>query len=177
MTACWVLCSRLTYFWRNMNISSIFYFSKSTLINTQNSGLWDTRKMMLFRKCLVKWKGIGRISWKCWYLFKILDRIRYKKDRCYTWPILFSTIVSWCFSYVSDTLVYSGHLNSVHPLYCWRFNVSRGVLNLGFGRDVPPQNLKADSYKCQFFKKKWPIFIYQSVQFWSKFCAKITQFF
>ena len=28
-TACWVLHSRLNYFWRNMNISRIFYFSKS----------------------------------------------------------------------------------------------------------------------------------------------------
>ena len=34
MTAGWVLRSRLIYFWRNMNISSIFYFSKSTSINT-----------------------------------------------------------------------------------------------------------------------------------------------
>ena len=28
MTACWVLHPRLTYFWRDMNISSIFYFIK-----------------------------------------------------------------------------------------------------------------------------------------------------
>ena len=33
-TACRVLRSRLTSFWRNMNISSIFYFSKSTSINS-----------------------------------------------------------------------------------------------------------------------------------------------
>ena len=39
MIACWVLHSRLTYFWRNMNISSIFYFSESTSINTQCSSL------------------------------------------------------------------------------------------------------------------------------------------
>ena len=64
MTARWVLCSRLVYFWRNMNISSIFYFSKSTSINTQYSSLWDTLKMMLFTKYLIKWKRIGRISWK-----------------------------------------------------------------------------------------------------------------
>ena len=31
-TACPVIRSRLTYFWRNTNISSIFYFSKSTSI-------------------------------------------------------------------------------------------------------------------------------------------------
>ena len=33
-----------------MNISSIFYCSKSTSINTQYSSLWDTLKMMLFTK-------------------------------------------------------------------------------------------------------------------------------
>ena len=70
MTACWVLCSRLIYFWRNRNISSIFYFSKSTSINTLYtwySSLLDTLKMMLFTKYLVKWKRIGRISWKFQY--------------------------------------------------------------------------------------------------------------
>ena len=53
MTACWVLRSRPIYFWRNMNISSIFYFSKSTSVNTQYSSLWDTLKMMLFTKYLI----------------------------------------------------------------------------------------------------------------------------
>ena len=47
MTACRVLRSRLTDFWRYMNISSIFYFSKSTSINTQYSSLWDTLKTKL----------------------------------------------------------------------------------------------------------------------------------
>ena len=60
MTACWVLRSRLTFFWRNINISSIFYFAKLTSINTQYSGLWDTLKMMLFTKYFIKWKDIGR---------------------------------------------------------------------------------------------------------------------
>ena len=69
MTAYWVSHSRLTYFWSNMNISSIFYFSKSTSINTQYSSLWDTLKMMLFTKYLIKWKRIGRISWKFRYWF------------------------------------------------------------------------------------------------------------
>ena len=36
---------------------------------------------------------------------------------------------------------------------------SWGVLKFGFGRDVPPQNLKVDPYKYQFFKKKYPIHI------------------
>ena len=71
MTACWVSRSRLIYFWRNMNISSIFYFSKSTSINTQYSSLWDTLKMMLFTKYLIKWKRIGRISWNFWYWFNL----------------------------------------------------------------------------------------------------------
>ena len=71
MTACWVLPSRLTYFWKNMNIFGIFYFSKSTSINTQYSSLWDTLKMMLFTKYLIKWKRIGRISWKFQYRYNL----------------------------------------------------------------------------------------------------------
>ena len=51
-------------YWRNMNISSIFYFSKLTSINTQYSSVWDTLKMMLFTKYLKKWKRFVRISWK-----------------------------------------------------------------------------------------------------------------
>ena len=84
MTACWVLLSRLAYFWRNMNISSIFYFSKSTSINTQYSSLWDTLKMMLFTKYLIKGKRIGRIIWtfRDWFNLKSST-----EDRCYTCPI------------------------------------------------------------------------------------------
>ena len=69
-TACRVLLSRLIYFW-NLNMFSIFYFSKSTSINAQHSSLWDTLKMMLFTKYLIKWKRIVRISWKFWYWFKL----------------------------------------------------------------------------------------------------------
>ena len=81
MTACRVLRSRLTYFWKYMNISSIFYFSKSTSKNTQYSSLWDSLEMMLFTKYLIKWKRIGRISWKFSVLvwFTILYRTRYEK--------------------------------------------------------------------------------------------------
>ena len=61
VTACWVLRFRLTYFWRNANISSIFYFPKSTSINAKYSSLWGTLKIMLFTKYLIKWIGI--ISW------------------------------------------------------------------------------------------------------------------
>ena len=75
MTACWVLCSRLTYFWRNMNISSIFYFSKSTSINTQYSSVWDTLKMMLFIKYPIKGKRIDRIGWKFWCWFDLKSSI------------------------------------------------------------------------------------------------------
>ena len=75
MTACWVLRSRLTYFWRNMSISSIFHFSKSTSINTLYSSPWHTLKMMLFTKCLTKLKCIGRISWEFRYWFNLKSSI------------------------------------------------------------------------------------------------------
>ena len=71
MNACWVLLFKLVYFWRNMNISSIFYFSKSTSINTQYSSQRDTLKMMLFTKYLIKWKCIIRIRWKFLYWFHL----------------------------------------------------------------------------------------------------------
>ena len=54
-----------------MNNSSILYFSKSTSINTQYSSLWGTLEMMLFTKYLIKWKRIGRISWKFRYWFNL----------------------------------------------------------------------------------------------------------
>ena len=98
MTACWVLRSRLTYFWRNKNISSILYFSKSTSINIQHSSLLDTLKMMLFTKYLMKmhWHNKLKISVLVW--FKILCRIRYSKIdvilvQC-PFNILFHVIVS-----------------------------------------------------------------------------------
>ena len=81
MTACWVLHSRLIYFWRNRKISSIFYFPKLTSINTQYSSLWDTLKMMLFTKYLIKCKSIGRISWKFryWFYLKSFMKLDIKK--------------------------------------------------------------------------------------------------
>ena len=82
MTACGVLHSRSTYFWRNMNISSFFYFSKSTSINTQYSSLWDTLKMMLITKYLIKWKRIGRISWNFWYWFDCQSSIELDIKKC-----------------------------------------------------------------------------------------------
>ena len=77
MTACWFLPSSSTYYWRNVNISSMFYFSKSTLINTKHSGIWYTLGMKLFTKYLIKWICIGRISWKVWYWFLVYCRIRH----------------------------------------------------------------------------------------------------
>ena len=71
ITACQVLRTRLTNFWRSMSISSIFYFLKSTSINTQYSSLRDTLKMMLFTKHLIKWKYFDRISWKFQYWFNL----------------------------------------------------------------------------------------------------------
>ena len=90
MTVCWVLSSKLIYFWRNINIFSIFYFSKSTSINIQCSSLWDTLKMMLFTKYLIKWKRIGRISWKFQYWFNLKSSIEIdikRYNRCYTCPM------------------------------------------------------------------------------------------
>ena len=90
MTVCRVLRSRLTYFWRNENISLIFYFFlKSTSINTQYSSLWGTLNMMLFTKYLIKWKRIGRISWKFRYWFDLKSSIKLdvKRYRCYTCQI------------------------------------------------------------------------------------------
>ena len=85
MTACWILHSSLIYFWRNMHISSIFYFSKSTSINTQYSSLWDTLKMMLFsikilNKMKMLWQNQLKISVSV--LFKTLY---WSRNRCYTW--------------------------------------------------------------------------------------------
>ena len=79
-TACQVLRFRLTYFWRNIHFSSIF-FSKSTSINTQCSSLWGTLKMMLFTKYPIKWKRIGRISWnfRYWFDFKSSMALDIKK--------------------------------------------------------------------------------------------------
>ena len=87
-TTCQVLHSRLTYFWRNMNISNIFYFSKSTSINTQYSSIWGTLKMMLFTKYLIKWKRIGRISWNFRYWFDFKSSIELDIKRwCYSCPM------------------------------------------------------------------------------------------
>ena len=60
MTASWVSRSRLTYFW--MNMSSIFYFSKSTSINTQYGSLWDTLKMMLFTKYIINENALAELA-------------------------------------------------------------------------------------------------------------------
>ena len=38
-------------------------------ITPTNKCPWDTLEMMLFTKDLIKWKRIGRISWKFWYRF------------------------------------------------------------------------------------------------------------
>ena len=75
MTACWVFHFTLIYFWRNINISGIFYFSKSTSRNTQYSSLWHTLQMMLFTKYLIKWKTHSQISWKFWYWFHLKSSV------------------------------------------------------------------------------------------------------
>ena len=80
MIACWVWRSRLIYFRRNMNISSILYFSKSTSINAQYSSLWDTLQIMLFTKYLkmkMHWQNQLKIA--VLVSFKNFFGIRYKK--------------------------------------------------------------------------------------------------
>ena len=52
----------------------------------------------------------------------------------------------------------------------------REVLTVGFGRGMPPWNLKVDPYKYQFVKEKVTPFIYQSALFLPKFWAKIPDF-
>ena len=110
-TACRVLRSRLTYFWRNMNISCIFYFSKSTSINTQYSSPWGTLKMMLFRKYLIKWKRIGRISWnfRHWFDFKSSIDLDIKRQ------MLYLSNAPFTFSF---TFTLRGYCTS--GLYFWR---------------------------------------------------------
>ena len=49
------------------------------------------------------------------------------------------------------------------------------VLKFGFGRDVPPRNLKVDPYNTNFSRKSDP-FMYQLVQFVAKFWAKSPDF-
>ena len=66
MTACWFLHSSSAHFLRNIDICGKIYFLKSTSINTQYSGLWDTLGMMLFTENQIKWKRIGRIGWNFW---------------------------------------------------------------------------------------------------------------
>ena len=129
-TACQVLSSRLTYFWRNMNISSIFYFSKSTSINTQYSSLWGTLEMMLFTKYLIKWKRIGRISWnfRYWFDFKSSIELGYKK---------IAVILVQC----PFKIVYCNYVHSYNFVFFWRtksscaslIQESQGILSVPWG--------------------------------------------
>ena len=93
MTAYWCLPCSLTHFRRNMNISSISYFSKSTEINTKYSALWDTLGMMLFTrnhiKLKLKKKSIGRsaekfdLIWLSYRLVKAESRTLHCRFRVY----------------------------------------------------------------------------------------------
>ena len=64
-----------------MNISSIFYFSKSTSINTRYSSLWghseDDAVHKIPHKLKTHWQNQLKFSVLVW--FKILYRARYKK--------------------------------------------------------------------------------------------------
>ena len=50
-----------------------------------------------------------------------------------------------------------------------------GVLKFVFGKDVPPQTLKVDAYKYQFFKKKLPIHL-PIGPIWGQIWAKSPDF-
>ena len=53
-----------------------------------------------------------------------------------------------------------------------------GVLKFGFGREVPPRNLKVDPYKYQFVKKKRVTHSYTNrSNFGAPILSKITRFF
>ena len=57
------LTKKYEYLWH-------FPFFKDDFINIQYSNLWNTLKTM-FTKYPIKWKRIGRNSWKCWYWFNL----------------------------------------------------------------------------------------------------------
>ena len=60
-----------TYFWRNMNISSIFYFSKLTSMNTQYSSLWghseDDAVYKIAHKMKTHWQNQLKFSVLVWF--------------------------------------------------------------------------------------------------------------
>ena len=74
MTACWVLCSTFT----SKEICIFLAFSIFRGRHFNKYAIWDTMghygtlQMMLFTTYLIKWKCIGKISWKFryWFYFK-----------------------------------------------------------------------------------------------------------
>ena len=88
MTACWILHSSLIYFWRHMHISSIFYFSKSTSINTQTVAYGTLSRwcclVSKYFKMKMLWQNQLKIAVGLSVLFKTLY---WSRNRCYTCPM------------------------------------------------------------------------------------------
>ena len=109
--------------WRNMIISSIFYFSKSTSINTQYSGLWDTEGIVLFTKDHIKWKHIGRITWKNWFWFILTfsAELDAKRDKCLHCICSTATVLNITFNLLWQ---HSKHFSVLHD-FLERFHPQR----------------------------------------------------
>ena len=78
MTTCWFLPANLTYFWRNINTSSIFYFSKSTSINTTQWSMGHSGDDVFHRR-LQKIKTNWQNQLKSLVYLIVLYRIRHKQ--------------------------------------------------------------------------------------------------
>ena len=75
---------------RNMHNHSIFYFSKSTLINIQYSGPWETLRMRLINPHKMKTRCQNQLKIVGWTYFEVFYRTRHKKIQV---MILFLTLV------------------------------------------------------------------------------------
>ena len=122
-----------------MDISSIFYFSKLTSINTHYSSLWDTLKMMLFTKYLIKWKCIGRISENFGIVwFRILYKITCKYENIwYACPVPLFTFMLLIITFVTY-------------MYLFRALLSRRAWLAGDNMKTLPNNLRWDQVSKYF---------------------------
>ena len=132
MSACWVSCLRSTYFWRNINIPSVFYSSKSASIYSQYCIPLDTLKMMLFIKSLIKWKCIGTFGLKFQYWCNSKSSIEQNIKRL----MLYLFNASWIFrshKYVSNNIcMYSVE----REMDMWNMWTSTGVSLLFWLKEV-----------------------------------------
>ena len=117
------LCSRLTYFWTD--VQKLLYFPKLTSINTQYSSLWDTLEIMLFTKYPHKmkthWQNQLKMSWKWFNLISSWDLDL--KRWCYICPMpLYSAIQKHsmcCLLSIADTSKLMIQKNPYHNCKMW----------------------------------------------------------